>query len=75
LDLNDRVSQGEHVDSKDINKHKNDIFRLYQIIDQTYSIELNETIFGDVKEFYNMMNSEKSVNTTGIIPILNLLLD
>lgn len=32
LDLKDRKLNGEHVDSKDIRKHKNDVFRLAQLI-------------------------------------------
>lgn len=32
LDLSDRVATGDHVDSSDIKKHKNDIFRLFTFI-------------------------------------------
>lgn len=33
LDLTEREKQGEKIDSKTIKKHKNDVFRLYQILD------------------------------------------
>lgn len=33
LDLSERGSRGEQIDSKTIKKHKNDVFRLYQILD------------------------------------------
>ena len=33
MDLTDRKEAGEHVDSKNIKKHKNDVFRLTELID------------------------------------------
>ena len=32
MDLTDRKAAGEHVDSKNIKKHKNDVFRLTELI-------------------------------------------
>jgi hypothetical protein len=62
LDLNARVKEGEHVDSKDIKKHKNDIFRLFQIIDMGSRINLKQPILEHVKEFFVKMNTEESVD-------------
>lgn len=38
MDLTDRKFAGEHVDSKNIKKHKNDVFRLTELIDTTAKI-------------------------------------
>ena len=42
LDLSNRKSQGENIDTSDIKKHKNDIFRLSTIIIGTEIISLSE---------------------------------
>ena len=39
LDLKDRKERGEHVNEKDLKKHKNDVFRLLQIADVDTKIE------------------------------------
>ncbi len=62
LDLNARVNEGGHVDSKDIKKHKNDIFRLFQIIDIGSRITLKQSILEHVKEFFVKINTEGSVD-------------
>lgn len=46
LDLKDRKANGEHVNEKDLKKHKYDVFRLLQIADKSKQI----TITGMVKE-------------------------
>lgn len=46
LDLKDRKANGEHVNEKDLKKHKYDVFRLLQIADRSKQI----TITGMVKE-------------------------
>ena len=46
LDLKDRKANGEHVNEKDLKKHKYDVFRLLQIADRSKQI----TITGLVKE-------------------------
>ena len=38
MDLTDRKAAGEHVDSKNIKKHKNDVFRLTELLDPTVKI-------------------------------------
>lgn len=38
MDLTDRKAAGEHVDSKNIKKHKNDVFRLTELIDPTAKV-------------------------------------
>jgi hypothetical protein len=51
LDLSERKGRGEEVDGKTIKKHKNDIFRLYQILDPENIIELPAVVAADMKRF------------------------
>lgn len=58
LDLKARSANGEHVDSRDIKKHKNDVFRLYQVIDPGTRMEMPETVGIDMANFLGAMASE-----------------
>lgn len=62
LDLTKRREAGEAIDEKDIKKHKNDVFRLYRIIDPKQSIGLPSSIEEDLREFFNVMAEEQSVD-------------
>lgn len=46
LDLKDRKLNGEHVDSKDIRKHKNDVFRLAQLI----TLDTRQALLPEIKD-------------------------
>ena len=52
LDLKKRKNNGEHVDSKNIKKHKNDIFRLAQLISPDTKQLLNAEVENDMKTFF-----------------------
>ncbi len=58
LDLNQRRSNGEQVDSKNIKKHKNDVFRLAQLITVNTRQSLNPEIAEDMKNFLSKMSDE-----------------
>jgi len=58
IDLNERRKNDEKVDSKDIKKHKNDVFRLYRIISPELSITLPEKVESDLKKFMEAMTDE-----------------
>ena len=51
LDLQQRKEAGGRVDSKDLKKHKNDVFRLYQTLSMDMRIQLPETIAADILRF------------------------
>ena len=51
LDLKERKLNGEQVDSKNIKKHKNDVFRLAQLITATTKQVLSPEIAEDMKKF------------------------
>lgn len=58
LDLSERKQKGESIDSKNIRKHKNDIFRLSELITAETLIEVPSSIFQDIKDFIEQMASE-----------------
>lgn len=58
LDLSNRKSQGENIDSSDIKKHKNDIFRLSTLILETETLPLPEEVKSDVVDFCKKMETE-----------------
>jgi hypothetical protein len=58
LDLTERAKRGEQIDSKTIKKHKNDVFRLYQILDPASDPEAPEAVKKDLGEFISRMRGE-----------------
>lgn len=58
IDLTDRKTSGEHVDSKNIKKHKNDVFRLTELIDPTIKITAPQPVYMDIQEFVQRMQNE-----------------
>ena len=58
LDLTEREKRGERIDSKTIKKHKNDVFRLYQILDPASDPAAPEVIKKDLREFISQMRGE-----------------
>jgi len=59
LDLSERKSQGETVDNKSIKKHKNDVFRLYQILNPDFGGEVPYRVKDDLRKFISQMRKEK----------------
>ncbi len=58
LDLSERKAKGDAVDSRDIKKHKNDVFRLYQIVDPEAMSEIPEAVKTDMATFVTQVASE-----------------
>ena len=58
LDLKARKDKGEQIDTRNITKHKNDVFRLSQLIRRTDTIPLRAEIRADMKEFLLAMLTE-----------------
>lgn len=59
LDLSERKGMGEPVDSKNIKKHKNDVFRLSVFITGESHVKLPEMIYEDMYRFLNLMEKEE----------------
>lgn len=55
LDLSNRKSAGEKIDSKDIKKHKNDVFRLAANIDKDIKVYVIGQIKQDAEQFITMV--------------------
>ena len=58
LDLTRRREEGEHIDSDDINKHRSDVLRLFQLIPPGLRIALPETILRDTARFLLILEQQ-----------------
>ncbi len=61
IDLSDRNAEGKHVDSRNLRKHKNDVFRLTELLEQGMEPlpYLPDKIKADMKEFIKRMLLEE----------------
>lgn len=59
LDLRERKEAGEDVDTKNIRKHKNDVFRLLANVSPTSRIESSRDIQNDVIQFIAQIKEDK----------------
>lgn len=67
LDLKERKANGEQVDSKNIKKHKNDVFRLAQLITPDTRKILGTEIAGDMKKFlYELEREDIDLKSIGV---------
>lgn len=58
LDLRARKEAGQEVDSGSIKKHKNDVFRLFQIIDPEFKARPPSSIAADMQSFCELVKAE-----------------
>ncbi|NOR43143.1 MAG: hypothetical protein GQ572_07370 [Gammaproteobacteria bacterium] len=80
LDLNRRREDGEQVDSRDIKKHKNDIFRLFQIISPESRVNLPGNISNDMLQYLSAISEEPNLDLKlfglkglGVLDVVNTL--
>lgn len=70
LDLRDRKTNGQHVDEKDIRKHKNDIIRLATLLTGAEQCDLPAPVQRDMALFIDGLRSEpvdlKTLKISGI---------
>jgi hypothetical protein len=59
LDMKVRKETGEEIDTKNIRKHKNDVFRLLANVSTTSRIELTSDIQNDVIQFIDQIKEDK----------------
>lgn len=59
LDLSNKKASGEHADNKNIKKHKNDVFRLSELIDTDIKILVENIIYADIVKFVKDMEKEE----------------
>ena len=58
VDLSRRKDAGETIGSRDIKKHKNDVFRLYQILSADTDMSLPPSITDDMRRFLDRVHEE-----------------
>ena len=66
LDLTKRKAEGEHVDSKNIKKHKNDIIRLSALLSPDQKFTLPATVVSDMKAFLKDVGEVESFSRTAL---------
>lgn len=59
LDLKRRKAEGIHVNDRDLKKHKNDVFRLYSIVDPEMRISVSDAVKEEMDLFISAMRSEE----------------
>ena len=59
LDLTRRKEEGESIDSKNIRKHKNDVFRLSMLLNAEERIQILPSVNDDITEFVEAMRGEE----------------
>lgn len=57
LDLFQRKKDGQHVNDSDIKKHKNDIFRLSQLLTGQEKVECGEQVKNDIYTYFALMQN------------------
>ncbi|MEY8198459.1 MAG: hypothetical protein RPS47_04405 [Colwellia sp.] len=69
-DLSARKEKGEEIDSRNINKHKNDVLKISQVLSPTEHIPVVEVIKQHMREFITKIKNEKinmkNLGLTGI---------
>ena len=59
LDLSKRKLAGDAIDSKNIRKHKNDVFRLSELLIGSERILVPASVYADILDFIEKMDSEE----------------
>ena len=59
INLTEKKEKGEHVNEKDLKKHKFDVFRLLQIIPDDAFVQLSGTCLDAVRGFFRLMENEQ----------------
>lgn len=62
LDLTARSEAGEKIDSKNIKKHRNDVFRLAQLLPGDASIKLADPIREDLRRFLELAQADDTLD-------------
>jgi hypothetical protein len=59
IDLKQRKEDGKQIDSKNIKKHRNDIFRLLINVNPSTRVEIVDEIQEDLNEYIDMIHLDK----------------
>ena len=61
VNLMHEKAEGRHVNSKDLRKHKNDVFQLFQIVPEGEIVEVTGDVADSVDAFLEMITGENIV--------------
>lgn len=72
LDLSERRAAGDEIDSRDINKHKKDVFKILRVVKPKpeETIPLTKAIEADLKRFLVAMENEQIEDKLTLLKIL-----
>jgi hypothetical protein len=62
LDLTKRKKSGDKVDSRDIKKHRSDVFRVFTLLSPAQRVDIPESIKADMREFVAAMPDEENLD-------------
>lgn len=60
LDLSERKLEGEKISGKQINKHRNDVFRLAQLLPADLRVDITEPIRSDFRGFLDAVRADET---------------
>lgn len=66
LDLTRRKSQGDNVDGKNIKKHRNDVFKLFQLLGPQQKVNVSSSIKADLGKFFTAMRDEPNLDIASL---------
>ena len=76
LDLKDKKAQGMHVNSRDIRKHRLDVFRLFPLVREDVKITVPAAVGEDIQSFIEQMSeTEMRLEDIGISRSKDSILD
>lgn len=76
LDLKSKKAEGIHVNSRDIKKHRLDVFRLFQLIHDDRKISVPKSVGNDIAHFISQMReTEIHLSDIGIARTKDSILD
>lgn len=58
VDLTRKHSEGQHINERDLKKHKNDIFRLVQLLNPNETIDVGDSVKADMQNFFGLIEKE-----------------
>ena len=76
LDLKNKKAEGIHVNSRDIKKHRLDVFRLFQLVRENQRIAVPKSVREDITQFITQMReTEIQLTDMGISRSRDSILD
>lgn len=76
LDLKDKKEQGIHVNSRDLRKHRLDVFRLFPLVRENQQIAVPASVLADIQDFiFQMRKTDIRLTDIGISRSKESILD